>query len=1573
MQDTMRRTAAMLAAGSTVIAATSVDAGNGPIVEGAKVRHGHATFERDGATLRIRTGRTTIIDYNRFDIPVGTSVDFMQQGANARVLNRINSAKPTEIMGSLMSNGRVYFVNRAGVVFGKDARIDVNGLFAAAGRISNEDFIAGRDRVTGMQGTVRNDGTIRAVNEVVLAGRTVVNTGSIETGKGGLIALASGESLTLRRTGSQVGIQVAGGTAALQSDGAIAQSGTMRAPGGRIVATSGDLASLAVDLGGTVVASAIDVDAGPGGTVRVAGTLDASGGANGRPKGGQVRVTAGSIEVASSATISADGPRGGGTVLVGGGVQGGDRTLRNASALQVANGAVVSADATERGDGGTIAFWSDERTDFLGTATARGAGLGGRGGFIEASGKRHLLYDGTVNLLGSRGGANGTLLLDPGFLTVQNVAGGPDTLGMASVNAALAVGNLIIQNAGVTQDSGIRWNATSTITGLNTSSLTINSVGPGATATIFVPPDFGVWKGDFVVQTTGGAVNVNAAINRPQGGRLSFTAGGGNSIVVGTTTIATKDSPIEFNSPVSLGNNLTVSAGTGPVTFAGTVTGSGGTRNLTVNSSGTSTFLGTISSVGRFQTDGPGTSIFGGNLSLAGNSSINDRAFFQAGGHTLSNTGSFTTFFGKQVDGPGSLSITHGTGAVTFAGAVGSLVPLGGLSVNSAGNVAFQSSVDGPMALTTNTTGFTSFFMPVGTFDPLASVTVMNGGTVVAGGFMTTTGDQSYKQLALGAGNTTFSGANISVGGTISRSGGGLRNVVFNCPGTLSVAGPVTVINDFTSDAGGTFVFGGPMNLTGTLTVNDALTLSAPVVSIAAAGGINLSTVNGAGNALVLNSPAARTLNGDLTGLGGFLAAGAGPTILGANLASAGDIEFQAALLAAGLGQTRTITATGGAKVTFGGTVDGPASLAISGGTGMIAFGDRIGSGTALGGLAITSGGIVDIGSTVDGAMALSVATSGLTRIADTIGATNALDSITIAGDVAFTKGGVLRTTGAQDYGNATLEVDTAATSLGGGDIRFHGTVDGPFSLTSTTAGTTVLGGAVGAGSALQQITVANRVRMDGPSIATTGSQSYGDATLGGDVAIAAGAGDVTFNGLLDGAHNLVVATAGLTTFGGAVGSGSPLASLVVAGATAHNGGSVVTTGLQSYGSTTLGADTDLASQAGGSITLGPVAGGGRSLAVHSAGAKNFAGSVTGVSSLLADGGGATTLGGNIAATGGISLMDAVLLGAGGHSVASSGGAVNFGGTVDGPGGLTVGSATGSTFAGAVGAGTPLAALVVSGASAFGGGVVNATGNINLAGPSTFMGDTAVTSGGIVTFGGNASAGLFDLSVTGAQVRFAGGSTVTGRNLSFFGPMRGLGDLTFNAAGTLGLFGDLLADAGQLELGTPSLLVLGGSVDSLHGLVFRGDVRVQGARTVTVRNGTNAIFQGTVNGTTYEADTLWVNSSGLTAFEKDVGGSMRMARLETNRPGTIQVAPSANAIIVIYGELLPPPTPGVGGGVALAQSYSSMWEAAYRTLGDVRRIGWVDYRASGRMLLSADMDAGFSPGGFAATPAEYGE
>src|SRR5690606_28114128 len=101
-------------------------------VTGDQVVYGDVTFVRQGNKLFIYASDGSIINYSSFNIGPNELVRFYQPGSDARVLNRILGAAPTEIQGTLLANGLVYIVNPAGVIFTKDAVVNVGGLYAAA-------------------------------------------------------------------------------------------------------------------------------------------------------------------------------------------------------------------------------------------------------------------------------------------------------------------------------------------------------------------------------------------------------------------------------------------------------------------------------------------------------------------------------------------------------------------------------------------------------------------------------------------------------------------------------------------------------------------------------------------------------------------------------------------------------------------------------------------------------------------------------------------------------------------------------------------------------------------------------------------------------------------------------------------------------------------------------------------------------------------------------------------------------------------------------------------------------------------------------------------------------------------------------------------------------------------------------------------------------------------------------------------------------------------------------------------------------------------------------------------------
>ncbi|MHC4086001.1 MAG: two-partner secretion domain-containing protein, partial [Planctomycetota bacterium] len=146
--------------------------------EGAQVVNGDVAIQQSGYNTTITASDKAIINYSSFDIARPEIVQFIQPDTSASVLNRILSANPTNINGTLLANGRVFFVNPAGVYFGNGAQVNVNQLVASALNITDADFINGRYNFVGGEGSVINEGDIFA-EKVYLIGRQVANSGSI--------------------------------------------------------------------------------------------------------------------------------------------------------------------------------------------------------------------------------------------------------------------------------------------------------------------------------------------------------------------------------------------------------------------------------------------------------------------------------------------------------------------------------------------------------------------------------------------------------------------------------------------------------------------------------------------------------------------------------------------------------------------------------------------------------------------------------------------------------------------------------------------------------------------------------------------------------------------------------------------------------------------------------------------------------------------------------------------------------------------------------------------------------------------------------------------------------------------------------------------------------------------------------------------------------------------------------------------------------------------------------------------------------------------------------------------------
>ncbi|MCP3902232.1 MAG: filamentous hemagglutinin N-terminal domain-containing protein, partial [Planctomycetes bacterium] len=379
---------------------------------GAQIVVGDVTFIHDGYQTIIQASDGSIINYLSFNILPWETIQFIQPHQYARVLNRVTGPEPSVIGGRLLSNGQVYIVNPAGVYFTGGSTVDVAGLYAAAGNITDEDFTTFNDRFS-LTGDVVNAGHING-KDVHLMGRRVANHGAI-TSNGGIITMLAGDDVYISRLGERISVHVdgaeltnrshpfAGGTTPdMMATPGVENTGLVHNTAGTVVFGAGDLYSLAIRNTGTVYAA--------GGNV----TMSA--------KDGLVQndgVISASVDSGQAGSITIQGP----SVLNRGWIdaasnhgQGGSVELTSQNHTYLTPGSVVSvAGGTGFAHAGQALIHSYEGQTIFprGAVIDISGGLaGGYGGFVEVSGK-HLIYAGETRMGAMAGYTGGSLLIDP--------------------------------------------------------------------------------------------------------------------------------------------------------------------------------------------------------------------------------------------------------------------------------------------------------------------------------------------------------------------------------------------------------------------------------------------------------------------------------------------------------------------------------------------------------------------------------------------------------------------------------------------------------------------------------------------------------------------------------------------------------------------------------------------------------------------------------------------------------------------------------------------------------------------------------------------------------------------------------------------------------------------------------------------------------------------------------------------------------------------------------------------------------------------------------------------------------
>ncbi|QDT21307.1 LamG-like jellyroll fold domain-containing protein [Gimesia chilikensis] len=419
--------------------------------------------------------------------------------------------------------------------------------------------------------------------------------------------------------------------------------------------------------------------------------------------------------------------------------------------------------------------------------------------------------------------------------------------------------------------------------------------------------------------------------------------------------------------------------------------------------------------------------------------------------------------------------------------------------------------------------------------------------------------------------------------------------------------------------------------------------------------------------------------------------------------------------------------------------------------------------------LTSSGGSNIQFNDTVDGAIDLQIDTAGTTIFNGAIGDNSPLSSLTTnAGGTTQINGGSIQTSGNQIFNDdVELDANTVLTSTGSGAITFNQRLNGTHTLELNTDGDTTFNGTVGDTNELASLTTdANGTTfINGGSIATEGGQLFNDAVLLGanTVLSSSASGSINFKSTLNGAHTLNINTAGSTIFDDQVGNSTPLTSLTtdVAGTTEVNGGSITTTGGQTFHDiVSLGASVVFTSTSVDDITFDQTLTGGNGITIQ----INSTDDIIFKDAVSTDGAVTVTADSDISGTGNISMETGSSLDAGTGTI-----------DIDGANVLTRSLTTTNGTASAITIDAHNGNVVTrdNGVNALGDITVNATGSITLEdngvntgeGGSVNVqadGDVISTGSGIDTTNGAAAGGNIAVTSNAGQVDLSNGSLLTG-------------------------------------------------------------------------------------------------------------------------------------------------------------------------------------------------------------------
>jgi len=1365
----------------------------------------------------------------------------------------------------------------------------------------------GTIQLTGNGGHIVNRGQLSTASkdrggEINLAGQVVENRGQIAADgvSGGIIRV---EAKNFLDTGAMtaVGTVNSGGQISVNYSGRVIQTAT---------------SSTAVN--GETKAGSITFNGGKGTMLTTSGNLQATG-----KQGGNIRLFGQDVRLLA-AQLDASGKNGGGEILVGGDFQGRTQGAINAQNTFVNHASTLKADAQIAGDGGRVIVWSDKRTDYYGSITAKGGSQSGNGGLMEVSSNEELVFGGKADASAFNGMA-GELLLDPKNITVDASVRG-SSFQLFDPNPT--VGNLF----------GDR------IVVLTNGNIVVSSPFDGFTATdagavyLFNPNTgavIGQINGNFADDRFGVALLGEEITGLPNGNFVfgnpdADIGGNGNAgtVILANGTTGAEISHISgANADDRFGNGNTIALANGNFVFGSNervdigitepsslIYGYFSDRGITINpqlitqvtDTGTAVTLQANNDItlnSPITTNNPGAN--GGDLTLQAGRSI----ILNTGAGITTDNGNLTLIandtaangvFDSERD-PGNAVITISSGVTLNSGTGDTTITLNtgaGLTNNTSSDI----TIDGNILarnLTINNNGPSNGAINLSATANLNLTGILNA---------TTTGGDIQIDIPLVLSNDAFFATGTNAG-----------NIIFNqtVDGTSGVeALNLTAGGDITiNGAVGSTTRIGNLNITNANNVTTGAITAASITQTAGSGtttfqgDLNTNSATGislTGNTFKLNGNVATTTSGGFTinnsntldisanttfNLdGAFNQTGTGAVSLAANITTTDDdINFTAPVTLTG-----NVTFNPGiAKISFGSTLaagNNPLTLRA----GEIDFNGAVTGSNILVLEPATAEQDITIGDSTNTA-ALDLTAAELANIQDgfsliTIGRTDGSGTITLNGNSTFNNPvkiqsptGVGSITGT---GNITGSGDASITLLANQNIT-TGNITAPAGITitsnsgdiNTSAGTldssstTDNGGAISL-SAPNSITASNINASGTPSGGSINLTSNIINLVGGKDSISSKNGTLTLQPFTA-SQDLEIAPTNIAPFQ------DGFISITIG---KSDGSGIITV----PNPITFNDPTTIQSPQGSIALNGQITGTDNASITLNAATINL-------------NAGITTANQNIAINGNAIMGNDVTI-----STGTDAGDINFSGTVDGNQLLTADAGTGNvTFEGAIGNTNLLSGLNINGQNVNVNSTTKVAGNIDINSTGTLNLNNTVTTtnNGSVTLTNTQDLtlkadkfildGAFTQDGTGS-VSISGNLSTTNDDIKFSAPVTLIVNTTFNpGTATISFGSTLAADNYPLNLKAGEI-DLNGSVSGTNTLALEPATAEQNIALGSSTNSTDLDL------TAAEIANLQDGFKSITIGSTNRTGNVTINNSNFNDPVTIQ---SGNGTINLNGNL----------------------------------------------------------------------